>query len=66
MRRDYHKADCLFRMVWGSAFIVLGLLYIPWLALLGLLILGSLVFSCTRLAYRSGPASRNTPTHEVR
>jgi hypothetical protein len=62
-RGRFDKADCLFRSVLGAAFIVLGLLYIPWLILLGVAIYISLLFSCTRLAHRfglrGGPKERN-------
>ena len=61
-KRGVHRADCIFRIVWGTAFLVIGLLYIPWLALLGALVCLSLIFSCTRLAVRFGwAAPRNKP-----
>ena len=62
-RRDYHKADCIFRIVWGTAFIVIGLLYIPWLALMGTVVCLSLIVSCSSLAHRFGLASRENKTH---
>jgi hypothetical protein len=48
------KADCLFRLLLGAGFIVTGILYIPWLALLGAAVCLSLLLSCRRFVSAPG------------
>ncbi len=57
--RRFDKADGLFRGVLGAVFIILGLLYIPWLVVPGVVVLVCLLFSCTRLRLRSGSSEKD-------